>query len=434
MSTSAGCASHESGRGHGGAVSAASRRRFVFMYPYEPGAYERRSRGIEQVRSLGFEVEILVVPVLPGSPRLAAAVSHQDGIRVTVTPDEASLMSYLAEKAATSVFIDVLFGFSEPTLRGRFVLPSLARCAAVYCVVAGGALPPVAPMDGQSRLKRQLRLATSPARLADFLWRKVGGRLGLVPAVPRPVAVFASRSEPLESYLLRMGLDHSAVTRVNSFDYDVALDYLASHGGRFPESEPFAVFLDEDASGHVDFGLLAESSIRIDPAEYSASLRRLFDAVESNTGLRVVVAAHPRADYSAQPGFFGERDLVVGSTVDLVARSSMVIAHASTAVSFAAIADKPLMIVKTASMVASSYGSTVDRIARGLALEPVLSDEPGVLDNLNWDYVDWSRAGYPAYLERYVHSQDAPSNTSTWEIVAETLGATGVLDTPETCD
>jgi len=244
--------------------------------------------------------------------------------------------------------------------------------------------------------------------------------LGATPVVPLPARVFAGHSEALESYLGRTRLPRSAVTWVTSFDYDAYLAYLAARGGEAPEVEPIAVFLDEDASGHPDFGLLADSAMQMSAEEYSASLRRLFDAVERKTGLRVVVAAHPRADYATRPGFFGERDVVSGATVDLVARSSMVIAHASTAVSFAAISDKPLIMVKTASMM-SGYDATVDRIAAGLALEPVCSDEPGVLDGLDWDYANWSRAGYSAYLERYVRSQDAPADRTTWEIVAETL-------------
>lgn len=390
------------------------------MYPYEPGAHESRVHGHALLRSRGFDVEALVLPVLSGSPAMPPAVYARDDLRVTVAPDESSLSAYLAEKADTSVFVDFLFGFSEPTFRGRYVLPAIVQAGGEYCVVPGGVLPPAAPSASLSQLRRRLALATNPARLSDFVGRKVGRMLGATPVVPLPARVFAGHSEALESYLGRTRLPRSAVTWVNSFDYDAYLAYLAARGGEAPEVEPIAVFLDEDASGHPDFGLLADSAMQMSAEEYSASLRRLFDAVERKTGLRVVVAAHPRADYATRPGFFGERDVVSGATVDLVARSSMVIAHASTAVSFAAISDKPLIMVKTASMM-SGYDATVDRIAAGLALEPVCSDEPGVLYGLDWDYANWSRAGYSAYLERYVRSQDAPADRTTWEIVAETL-------------
>ncbi|HEY5541326.1 MAG TPA: hypothetical protein VIL41_07730 [Coriobacteriia bacterium] len=402
-------------------MSEALRHRFVFVYPYEPGAHEARVHGFEHLRSRGFEVEALVVPVLPGSPVMQPSMYERDGLRVTVVPDEASLAAFLVEMADTSIFVDFLFGLEAATHRGRDVLPAIVSAGGAYCVVSGGALPPASDQASLSQLRRRLALIANPVRLRDFVGRKVGALFGTTAASPPPVRVFSGHSEALEGYLERTGLTRAVVTSVNSFDYDAYLAYMLTRGGEPPAAEPIAVFLDEDASGHPDFALLGDSSGNMEAGEYAASLRRLFDAVEQRTGLRVIVAAHPRADYAMRSGFFGDREVVNGSTVDLVARSSMVIAHASTAVSFAALADKPLLVVKTAAMLSSSYTLTVDRVAGGLSIAPICSDEPGVLDGLDWDYKAWSRAGYATYLERYVRSHDAPADKTTWEIVAETL-------------
>ena len=407
------------------------RSRFVFMYPYEPGAYEARVHGWQALRSRGFEIEAIVVPALAGSPAMQSGTRELAGAPVVTLADRASLRAYLERHASSSMFVDFLFGLGEPSYRGRHVLPAIAEAGGEYCVVSGGALPPSDQSVSVSQLKRWLTLATDPARLGDFVGRKVEGLVGALPPTPPPARVFSGHSEALDGYLARTGVPADRLTWVNSFDYDVYLAYLAAHGGVVPQPEPIAVFLDEGAVNHPDFALLGESSADLSAEAYSASVRRVFDEVERRTRLRVVVAAHPRVDYSSQPPFFGEGDVVVGETVDLVARSSAVLAHASTAVSFAALFDKPLLIFKTGMMEATSYGATVDRIARGIGVAPLAADGPAAIQGFDFDVSHWSRAGFGGYLDRYVRSAEAPRDRTTWDIVADTLLAAGAVATPK---
>ena len=72
-------------------------------------------------------------------------------------------------------------------------------------------------------------------------------------------------------------------------------------------------------------------------------------------GLPVVIAAHPRAGYAqagySGPDYFGGRTLVSGQTLPLIFDSALVLTHYSTAVNFAVMARKPLLLLASDTLV-----------------------------------------------------------------------------------
>lgn len=105
--------------------------------------------------------------------------------------------------------------------------------------------------------------------------------------------------------------------------------------------EKFCVFLDDFLPHHPDFAITGSSTIN--PEMYYESINRFFSKVESSTGLQVVIAAHPKALYEQNP--FAGRLIFFNKTNVLVKRSSIVLAHASTAVSFVVFHKKTLLLL-----------------------------------------------------------------------------------------
>lgn len=103
--------------------------------------------------------------------------------------------------------------------------------------------------------------------------------------------------------------------------------------------------------------------------------------------------------------------------MELVSRSSMVVMHFSTSVSYAVLFKKPVLVVKTQGMVdAGWYSEGVDVMAKSLGLVAYNIDNID-LDSLDLNYNGWSTSKYEDYAKRYLMSEASVEQT-TWEIVA----------------
>lgn len=133
-------------------------------------------------------------------------------------------------------------------------------------------------------------------------------------------------------------------------DYDLYMEAAAKRH----ETKDVAVFIDEYLPYHRDLQAFGNRS-PMEAATYYSLLRRLFDRVESELGLRVVIAACPRADYHDKPGLFGDRKIGYFQTADLVASSRLVIAHCSTAINYAVLFRKPVLLTTTRAIFRSHH-------------------------------------------------------------------------------
>lgn len=400
----------------------AAHPRIAYLFPYAPGERDAEVYGMRSLTAAGFDVTVLDVSRLVGLA--GEAPPPPRGIAVVRFASGADLAAHIAG-AGYALAFDYVAGLAEPSTGAEDVLRIAARGGLPLAIVSAAALPPQQGATGLSQATRRLRMRANQAldlrRLVGGLRRRARRALpGAFPPV-RASLVFAGHSPVLEEYVRRTGMDPDRVVWLNSFDYDTYVAWLRDAGGRLPPRERIAVFIDEAASNHPDFEMLGTQSMRVTPAEYSASMRRLFDTLEERTGLRVVIAAHPRADYSTSPGFFGDREMVTGRTVDLLARSSAVVGHCSTALGFAALLEKPTLLVTTREMERSGYALQVERLGTALGLSRVNIDDGGALAAIDWDVETWPRAGFAEYVRRYVRAPEAPAGLSTWEIVAAEL-------------
>lgn len=204
------------------------------------------------------------------------------------------------------------------------------------------------------------------------------------------------------------------VIEAHVHDFDIFLETISQH----PPVLRRAVFLDQYVPFHHDFRMLRAKPI--DPDAYFSGLCQVFDRIENELGLEVVIAAHPRANYDPMSDCFGARQIVYGETARLVCESQLVIAHNSVSVAFAVMAERPvLLLVNKAMYERHVYQKAVfDGLAEELGRPLQFFDAPAEVDLKSAMTVDQSR--YEAYLLKYCRCPNAPRKPY-WETVADTI-------------
>jgi hypothetical protein len=163
-----------------------------------------------------------------------------------------------------------------------------------------------------------------------------------------------------------------------------------------------AVYLDQNFGYHPD-PLEHPGQKPVDPGQVYPMLRRWFDRIEKETGLRVVIAGHPRANYDAFPDIFGAREITFGKTVRLVRQSSLVICHYSTAVNQAVWFKKPVNIIQLPELSKMvDMADAPNSLAKAIG-KPVMDiRDPDAVDISN--VMDINQEKYKKFMARYIVS------------------------------
>ncbi len=128
-----------------------------------------------------------------------------------------------------------------------------------------------------------------------------------------------------------------------------------------PHPKPYAVFLDEaNDMPHPDYtnGMKPPNHVA-----YCSELFDIFDSIEKETQLPIIIAAHPqRRDYVAP-----WRINYQGMTPNLVAHADLVIAHSSTALSFAVMMKKNIKLVIPPCLIGRPEQRNIEAMGQALA-------------------------------------------------------------------
>lgn len=207
-------------------------------------------------------------------------------------------------------------------------------------------------------------------------------------------------------------LPNTAILWTHALDYDIVLETGTREGSGKADH---IVFLDECVPFHPDYltlGIAAPNS----PEEYFPKLNRLFDALENQWGLPVVIAAHPRANYDSCPDYFGGRKVLQGTTGALVRDAALVITHSSVSNNFTAVYRKPLLVVTTTGISHSRYGPYVLAMAAAFGAPLLHLDTNWKLPERGEFQIDGER--YIRVIEQYVKRLDTPEE-NTWQILSK---------------
>jgi hypothetical protein len=200
----------------------------------------------------------------------------------------------------------------------------------------------------------------------------------------------------------------------HSFDFDIYMKYRTQTAA---STAPYAVFLDEDMVHHSDYEHAGLDAPATEQAYYG-SMRRFFRRLESEMGMPVVVAAHPRARYDLRRHLWDDHPITHGKTAALVRDAALVLCHQSTSVSFAVLWRKPVIVLTTDEIKRSAWGEGVALMSRVLAAPLVnVDDEPGE-SLLRRSLPGVNELAYSAYVEQFIKRAGTPERP-VWQIFTD---------------
>lgn len=254
--------------------------------------------------------------------------------------------------AAITEQADAIFVLLFPkNWKFRAVFRLLTRHDCKTVIVKWGAMP----VSGSTSRAGMLSLLSSPRVLLSKLRNRIHGFI-------------LTRSWYIKPYDLVFAAGEVMLSRPESARRTVPIglcdvdQYLRSMHSERLINEKYAVFLDVYLPFHSDLALVGMPSL--DPDGYYADLHRLFSVFEREQGVKVVIAAHPKARYINDE--FRGRKVIYEKTATLVRDAQFVICHASTSISFAVLGRKPAFIIYTEEMEAL-YRQNYMRHVRALA-------------------------------------------------------------------
>jgi len=203
----------------------------------------------------------------------------------------------------------------------------------------------------------------------------------------------------------------------HTLDYDLYLEDLRKSANIKLNEKDYVVFCDEYLPLHPEY-IRDNINPPITPEVYYPIMNKLFYKIEKETGLEVIIAAHPRSKYEEHPDYFNGRKVIRGKTMELIRDSEYVLMHGSTAVNFAVLYHKPLLFLNMVNIQQSDWYRTCTVFSSELNKRFI---------NIDSDYeIDWDKElqideeAYENYKEKYIKRKNS-KNEYFWQIVADEI-------------
>jgi hypothetical protein len=271
----------------------------------------------------------------------------------------------------------------------------------------------VRPRPLLKRVGSPLRIARQIRTLVEItVCRYLGARF------PLPEIVVVGCGDAASRRNVQMA---DLVILTHSLDANIFVEEMLYGGTASPAGGAHIVMLDEDLPEHPDYKI---HHLRppIDAHSYYDLLVPFLASIETASGLKVVIAAHPSRDPGELERLTGARFTVVyGATCASVTRASLVLLHGSTARSFAVLARVPTVFL-TSRAIEDSWFGDVPRLGAELLGSPFVALERLCNPDL---YANWTRpveeARFRAYEARYLRATPTLEPVNSWSLVIDAL-------------
>lgn len=190
---------------------------------------------------------------------------------------------------------------------------------------------------------------------------------------------------------------------IHSTDYDKIIRTM-----NISTSEDFIVLYDGNYFFHTDFKTFSSANHLKDLKGYYTSLCRFLDFIEDKYKTDIIIAAHPKVDYSNKKNYFGGRKIVYNKTAELTKCAKFVITPASTAINIAVALEKPIVAYFTnEELKISDHSANIKNFSKALNKKFI---------NINKDYsnIDFDEnlrideKVYSRYKKEYVKRPNTP--------------------------
>jgi len=392
----------------------------AFMSPQPIGEYEYRKWRIQYLIQQGFTVYIFNFGSQEKSPLREIPNLETEGFFLVHIKNTLDFKEYIVKLSNSTIFIDYLVGHSNLDYKWEKIFRLIKKFHLNYFVISSGVMPEL--HDGvntttQSLAQKMSSIRRRPRTALEFLSTKIILALTRQNIIyPKPMSVFGTNSPTLRRFVSDRRIKLSSVIYVNAYDYDLAIKYVKENAP-IPEKK-YAVFLDENATEHQDFFNMGE-----EPAErelYFPPLIRFFRSFQRETGMEVIVASHPKSLHNSPTNNFQEFKLVRMKTMELVANAEIVLMHASAAVSFAVVFNKPIVHLLIPGLDTNhKINRMVIKIANELGNTPL--DLKSLELNQNRSIISEVNATlYERYIENYLANREM-LNLNEWEIIVKQI-------------
>lgn len=221
--------------------------------------------------------------------------------------------------------------------------------------------------------------------------------------------IYRKTSKELRYTLFESGISKGSI-EIPSFEYDNYLKLLKTKGAF---KKDYHVFLDNDMVFHRDVGLGNVQTV-MKPEEYYLSLRTFFDNVEKATNKKVIIALHPRTAHKKYD--FGDRQVVLGNTAELMWDADLTFSHHSTSSHYAIIYDKDLLLLTTDELDKSDVLCSLERFEDGLNLNRININHFSDFNNI-YKYANHEK--YENYKELNIISNNIDKDQLGSDIIIE---------------
>lgn len=359
---------------------------------------------IDYLIGRGVTVEYWDVVALVRDEYEEIAAKTTDYLHTIRTYGELEAMLRLPEnKGAYYVMVVTYAEFSIKLYR----LLSRHNCRMLY--IEWGAVP----IKFTNKWRRLFSGLTHPFRLAARLFYREKAILYRKLNLVKPFEIVFVAGK-----LVSPGSRHaSRVVPINYADYDLC--EKVRHEKIAPVIEGrYAVFLDSYLPHHPDLNV--EGWPAIAPNEYYASLISFFDKLEAEYEVKVVIAAHPRADYRTfNP--FGGREIYSFQTAELVKDTSFVVVHSSYSQSHAILNAKPIIFIYTSEMLTAYRHTLMNEIFDCAAyLDAAIFNVDEVIHGDQILIKDVNPSCYESYKYEFLTTRETEHTTSReifWNVI-----------------
>ena len=405
-----------------------SRVIYVVESPMTPRDFDRF--GLDIIRSAEYDVEVWEVDELFLPRSDSESISRARGCDIRRFRSSRSLREAcrrLESDTAVLLLSGVYRGDPDTHVS---LIRGLAASRAVLGSVSAGQRPPIA--DDSLVPEWTGGLVTRVLRK----WRAIGrdgaevthlARLGLG-KVSKARARLRARVSPgciraldwvwvgtdVDSFDPRCLGEGTRVRYIHTWDFD---RILRGSGSAASAEGAQAVYLDSMGPLHPDFPVMG-IEVKVDARAWFSGINRALDDVSRESGAPIVVAAHPCAEPGSLDAHYPGREVVYGSTDQLIGSSQFVLlSDPTTALGMVAFYGKPAVVLRPPRLF-DSHLVELDRYAELLGLETMALDQVAS----RWHPPQADLAAYREFLGRYVKHPGTPMEPF-WQVVALDLAA-----------
>lgn len=236
------------------------------------------------------------------------------------------LASYLGSLESSSVLVNIQFYFEWRYVKFFKILTTLKT--PMFSTFAMGDIP-LYPAISTARLKKLLSPRFLFNKITQTILFRIYVRTGII-KLPKVYFCAAKNRPPFTP-------KNARYFPINYIDYDRFVRF----NSQAKEEKKQIVFLDISLATHPDLHFHGIKFNEVDGEQYRSDLNSFFAFLEKKYSLPVVIAAHPKSNYSAE--YFNNRAVIKNDVLNLVASAKLVIGHHSTSTCYAVAYNKPVI-------------------------------------------------------------------------------------------